>query len=151
MSPIFKKLGLKDRKRILVVNSPESFEGELAALEGVEIFRDPKQVKEVDLVLAFVTTYAEVDRMAPAIAKKVPGDALVWLSYPKASSKRHKSEIKRGQGWAALGKEGFEPVSMVAIDEDWSAVGSVRRAASYPQILPTRLNFQLVPRLLAGG
>jgi len=46
----------------------------------------------------------------------------VWISYPKASSKHYKSEIKYGQGWAPLGKEGFEPVSMVAIDEDWSAV-----------------------------
>jgi hypothetical protein len=122
MSSVFKKLGLKDRKQILVVNSPESFEGELAALEGVEIFRAPKQAKEVGLALAFVTTYAEVNRIVPAIAKKSPGDAIVWLSYPKASSKRYKSEIKRGQGWSALGKEGFEPVSMIAIDEDWSAV-----------------------------
>jgi len=80
MSPIFKKLGLKDRKQILVVNSPESFDGELAALEGVEILRDPKQAKEIGFALAFVTTYAEVDRLAPAIAKKSPGDAIVWLS-----------------------------------------------------------------------
>jgi len=122
MSLVFKKLGLRDRKQILVVNSPESFESELAALEGVEVFRDPKQAKEVGLALAFVTTYAEVDRLAPTITKKSTGDAIVWISYPKASSKHYKSEIKYGQGWAPLGKEGFEPVSMVAIDEDWSAV-----------------------------
>jgi hypothetical protein len=87
MSPFFKKLGLKDRKQILVVKSPESFEGELAALEGVEIFRDPRQAKEVGLALAFVTAYGEVDRLAPMIAKKTPGDATVCISYPKGKLK----------------------------------------------------------------
>jgi hypothetical protein len=71
MSPVFKKLGLKDRKQILVVISPASFEGELAALEGVEIFRDPKQAKEFDLALAFVTTYAEVDRVARQLPRSL--------------------------------------------------------------------------------
>jgi hypothetical protein len=46
----------------------------------------------------------------------------VWFAYSKGSSKRYKSEINRDQGWLALGREGFEPVSMVATDEDWSAV-----------------------------
>jgi hypothetical protein len=46
----------------------------------------------------------------------------VWFAYPKGSSKRYKSEINRDHAWLSLGQEGFEPVSMVAIDEDWSAV-----------------------------
>ncbi|MEO8473318.1 MAG: hypothetical protein ABI477_14050, partial [Chryseolinea sp.] len=29
---------------------------------------------------------------------------------------------QNGNGWAVLGKLGFEPVRMVAIDEDWSAL-----------------------------
>lgn len=133
MTPTFKKLGLKDRKEILVLNSPESFEGELEALADVEVFRDAKKAKEVGLALAFVTKLAEVEKLAPLIAKKAPGDALVWIAYPKASSKKYKSEIKRGQGWAPLGQEGFEPVSMIAIDEDWSAV-RFRRVAFIKQM-----------------
>jgi hypothetical protein len=31
-------------------------------------------------------------------------------------------DFNRDTGWAALGAAGFEPVRMVAIDEDWSAV-----------------------------
>jgi len=46
---------------------------------------------------------------------------VVWFAYPKGSSKRYKSEIDRDHGWKILGREGFEPVRMVAIDEDWSA------------------------------
>jgi len=47
---------------------------------------------------------------------------VVWFAYPKGSSKKYTSQINRDNGWAVLGKAGFEPVRMVAIDEDWSAV-----------------------------
>jgi hypothetical protein len=40
---------------------------------------------------------------------------------PKGTSKKYKSQIDRDHGWNMLGHEGFEPVRMVAIDEDWSA------------------------------
>ena len=57
----------------------------------------------------------------PAIARKAEGDAIVWFAYPKGTSKKYKSQIDRDHGWDVLGDEGFEPVRMMAIDEDWSA------------------------------
>ena len=47
---------------------------------------------------------------------------MVWFAYPKGTSKRYTSTINRDSGWKAMGAAGFEPVRMVAIDEDWSAV-----------------------------
>jgi hypothetical protein len=128
MQPVFTKLNLKDQKQILVLASPESFEGELEALKGVEIVRDLKKSKAVTFALAFVMTQQQVDTLAPAIAGKAEGDAVVWFAYPKGSSKKYKSQINRDNGWNVLGQAGFEPVRMVAIDEDWSAV-RFRRAA----------------------
>ncbi len=122
MATVFAKLNLKDHKQIVVLHSPDSFENELAALKGVEIIRDLKKAKQVTFSLAFVTTQAQVDALAPAIARKVEGDAIVWFAYPKGSSKKYKSQINRDSGWKVLGHEDFEPVRMVAIDEDWSAV-----------------------------
>jgi hypothetical protein len=121
MSTVFAKLNLKDHKQIVVLGSPGSFEGELAALEGVEIIRDLQKAKEVTFFLAFVTAPEQVDALAPAIARKAEGDVIVWFAYPKGSSKRYKSQIVRDNGWNMLGHEGFEPVRIVAIDEDWSA------------------------------
>jgi hypothetical protein len=118
---IFAKLNFKDHKQIVVLNSPASFEAELAALKGVEIIRDLKKAKEVTFSLAFVTTQEEIDALAPAIARKAGGDAVVWFAYPKKTSKKYASQIDRDRGWNKLGREGFEPVRMVAIDEDWSA------------------------------
>ena len=122
MASTFSKLNLKDQTQILVLNVPESFEGELKSLRGVTVQRDLKNIDQVEFSLAFVTKQKEVDTLGKAIAKKAEGDAVVWFAYPKGSSKKYKSEINRDSGWKVLGEAGFEPVRMVAIDEDFSAV-----------------------------
>src|SRR5436190_24228235 len=115
MSAVFGKLNLKDQKQIVVVNAPQSFEGELAELDGVKIIRDIKGVNEIPFSLVFVTTQKEIDTLATQIGEKAAGDAVVWFAYPKKTSKKYKSEINRDSGWQILGKLGFEPVRMVAI------------------------------------
>jgi hypothetical protein len=121
MATVFAKLNLKDHKQIVVLDSPSSFESELAALQGVEVLRNLKKAKQVTFSLAFVTTPEQIDALAPKLARKAEGDAILWFAYPKGTSKRYKSQIRRDRGWNVLGQEGFEPVRMVAIDEDWSA------------------------------
>jgi hypothetical protein len=117
----FAKLNLKDQTEIVVLNAPASFEPELKTLKGVTVRRDAKG-GDIDFSLAFVMTQKEVDTVGPQVAKKAKGDAVVWFAYPKGSSKKYKSQINRDSGWAVMGTAGFEPVRMVAIDEDWSAV-----------------------------
>ena len=122
MASVFQKLNLKDQKEIVVLNAPQSFEGELAALRHVAVRRALAGVKHIDFSLAFVTKQNEVDAFAKSIASKAAGDAVVWFAYPKGSSKNYKCEFNRDTGWNSVGKQGLEPVRMVAIDEDWSAV-----------------------------
>ncbi len=119
--PTFAKLNLKDQTEIVVLNAPASFEPELKTLKGVTVRRDAKG-GTIDFSLAFVMTQKDVETIGPQIAKKAKGDAVVWFAYPKGSSKKYKSQINRDNGWAVMGTAGFEPVRMVAIDEDWSAV-----------------------------
>ena len=121
MASVFDKLNLKDQREILVLNSPSSFEPELARLAGVIVHRDAAAVDEITFCLAFVTKQQELDALARAITAKAKGDALVWFAYPKGTSKKYKCDFNRDSGWAALGAAGFETVRMVAIDEDWSA------------------------------
>jgi len=122
MASVFGKLNLKDQKQIVVLNAPSSFEPELKALRDITIQRDLKPAGGIEFSLAFVTHQKEVDTLGKAIARKTEGDAVIWFAYPKGSSKKYKSEINRDSGWKILGDAGFEPVRMVAIDEDWSAV-----------------------------
>jgi|SRR5215469_14308535 len=122
MASVFEKLNIKDQGELLVLNAPTSFESELSKLKGVEVHRNAKAMTGIPFSLAFVTKQTEVDAAAKTIAAKAKGDAVVWFAYPKGTSKKYKCDFNRDTGWAALGKAGFEPVRMIAIDEDWSAV-----------------------------
>ena len=121
MADVWGKLNLKDHQEIVIVNAPASFEPEVKALDGVTVKRKPADVKAIGFFLAFVTTQREVDDLTTIVAKKSVPDAVVWFAYPKGTSKKYTSEISRDTGNEALGEAGFEPVRMVAIDEDWTA------------------------------
>ncbi len=122
MTPLFKKLNLKQQTEILVLNAPESFEAELVDLDQIIIRRAVQDVEEIQFALAFVTQQEEVNTIATAIARKVSGDAVFWFAYPKATSKNYRCDFNRDTGWAVLGELGFEGVRQVAIDGDWSAL-----------------------------
>jgi hypothetical protein len=117
---VFGKLNLKEQQAIVVLDAPESFEAELGRLRGVVVHRQPP--KAVTFALAFVKRQAEVDAAAKVLTKTAAGDVVLWFAYPKGSSKRYTCDFNRDTGWGALGAAGFEPVRMVAIDEDWSAL-----------------------------
>jgi hypothetical protein len=122
MPSVFDKLNLKDQKQIVVLNAPASFEPELAGLRDVVVQRALSGIKQIEFSLAFVTKQSEVDTLGKSIAAKAAGDPVIWFAYPKGSSKKYKCEFNRDAGWDTIGKLGLEPVRMVAIDEDWSAV-----------------------------
>lgn len=121
MTALFKKLNFKDQKSITVLNAPDNFNGELQAMQAfaqVQTAMSPGTT----FALAFAITQAQVDVIAQAYTENSEGDAILWIAYPKGSSKRYKCDFNRDTGWDVMGKLGFEPVRMVAIDEDWSAL-----------------------------
>ena len=119
---VFGKLNLKEQQEIVVLDAPASFEAELARLKGVVVHRKAPKNAGMAFALAFVKRQAEVDAAAKALTRNAEGDVVLWFAYPKGSSKKYTCDFNRDTGWAALGAAGFEPVRMVAIDEDWSAV-----------------------------
>ena len=119
---VFHKLRLKDQREIVVFNAPASFQSEVAALKNVVVQRNPEKARTVDFSLAFVTTAAELDRVSGLLARKASHDALLWFAYPKGTSRRFRCEFNRDSGWKVLAAAGFRKVSIVAIDEDWSAL-----------------------------
>ena len=122
MAAVFDKLNLKDQPDIVVLNAPESFESELKTLRGREVRRKIAGNRPIVFAIAFVQKQVEVDQAVKALVPRLDGDAVVWFAYPKGSSKRYTCDFNRDSGWTSLGDAGFEPVRMVAIDEDWSAL-----------------------------
>lgn len=121
MNALLKKLNFKNQKSIVIINSPQEFEGVMNDFKmSLEVFTQPG--KQIEFALVFCTKLQEIEKWAPVIDSEMVDDALFWFAYPKGSSKRYKCEFNRDNGWEALGKLGYEPVRMVAVDEDWSAL-----------------------------
>lgn len=121
-TPLFAKLNLKTRTEVLVLNAPDSFASQLAALQGVRVLRTIGKGLRVQFALVFATSKAELDTLSRKLAQAAEGDAVLWFAYPKGTSKRYTCDFNRDSGWDVIRGEGFDSVRQVAIDDDWSAL-----------------------------
>ena len=64
---------------------------------------------------------AELDRIGVAAIRAAKHDGLLWISYPKGSSKV-KTDLNRDILRGLLHKEGLDAVAMISIDDVWSAM-----------------------------
>ncbi|WP_433941761.1 DUF3052 domain-containing protein [Paenibacillus lautus] len=120
--PIIKKLQYKDLGQpVLMLNAPQAYQEVISSLQG-DVHTEPVQAP-YDFVQAFGTSNEELRRMAEIAAGSVADNGLLWLCYPKKTSKTYKnSDCSRESVTGILADEGYEPVRQIAIDEDWSAL-----------------------------
>ena len=122
MTSLFKKLNLPKVDTILVLGAPDSFAEELDQLDDVNVLCKASAKTKVTFSIGFAITTAQRDAVSRKLCAAADGDAIVWLAYPKKSSKNYDCEFNRDSGWDVMGEAGFEGVRQVAIDEDWSAL-----------------------------
>jgi hypothetical protein len=123
MSPVFKKLNYKLQSPVYIINSSDSFQKEIEEIgSDAAVKTSLSGAKSISFFIAFVTKQKEVDELTKKVTTLIEGDGVLWFAYPKGTSKKYKCEFNRDNGWTELAKQGFEPVRMVAIDEDWSAL-----------------------------
>lgn len=123
MTELFKKLNFKNHAEIIVAQAPDTFAGQLEEMaKYTRILSYPAGAESIQFALLFVTKQSEIDVLIKEVGPKLEGDAILWFCYPKGSSKKYKCDFNRDNGWTSLGQYGLEPVRMVAIDEDWSAL-----------------------------
>ena len=124
MNPVLKKLLYKGQAPVLLLRAPEEF-AETGADFGA-VHTAPKG--KYPFVLAFAKSLADADAIAMSVGKSLEEGALFWMAYPKGTSKKYKgADINRDTGHARMGKNGFDGVSLVALDDDWSAMRFKRK------------------------
>ena len=115
-----KKLRVQPGLRMLVLNAPEGYMETLGPLpEGARVETEPKGT--FDWGQAFVRDVAQLRLLAPQARDAVNYDGLLWISYPKKSSKVA-TDINRDVAWEVMKEFGLRPVFQVSIDETWSAL-----------------------------
>lgn len=121
VSPLAKKLLIKPGHRIAVMNAPAGHADKLRPLpQGAELVDWPTEA--VDVVQVFVRDSSELERVGPAAVKAMKPDGLLWVCYPKGG-KRAGTDLHRDILWDLMGKQSsLVGVSLVAVDETWSAM-----------------------------
>jgi hypothetical protein len=119
-SALLKKLQMKPDLRILFLNAPQGYVESLGPLpDEVALLDGPPGT--LDFVQLFVRDSAELAEFAPAALAAIKPDGVLWIAYPKQSSKV-KTDITRDRGWEPVTAAGLRPVTQIAIDETWSAL-----------------------------
>lgn len=107
--------------RIGFLNAPDGFATALGELPPGVVQPDAPEPGSLDLVALFVKSLAELEAQIPAAIALIKYDGLLWICYPKKSSKI-KTDIDRDTGWEKMKGLGYAGVAMVAVDETWSAM-----------------------------
>lgn len=114
------KLQIKSGYRIAVINAPSGYLDELGTLpDGVTLLDKPKA--PLDFAQLFVKTRQELDNAIPVILKELKKDGLLWVCYPKGTAKIA-TELNRDKLWEAMNQYGMAGVSLVSLNNVWSAM-----------------------------
>jgi hypothetical protein len=117
---LVKKLQIKPGQRAVIINPPPGHIEALGELpEGVELADKP--TGKFDFVQLFVKDSAELNRFAKKAINTIKYDGLLWICYPKGTSKI-KSDLNRDVIWELLKQHGLLGVSLISIDNVWSAM-----------------------------
>lgn len=84
-TPLWKKLGIREGSRLLITGKvPEGFSvGRLPP--AVEVLGRPR--RDMDVVLLFSTSIAEIGRRFPALATRMGPAGRLWIAWPKRAAK----------------------------------------------------------------
>jgi hypothetical protein len=113
--PVAERLQVKGDRRLAVIGASAALERIVGAAKA------RADLARADVVLLFAPDRAGLDAKLPGVLKQMPAAAILWVAYPKLSSKLA-ADLSRDIIHALAPGHGLDTVSQIAIDEDWSAL-----------------------------
>jgi hypothetical protein len=107
-----KKLLVKPGHTVRVVNAPDGYG---------DLLPQTAETGPTDAVLLFVNDRAELDAHLPSAIEAVKPGGLLWVAYKKGGAKAG-TDLNRDILWQAVEPRGWTGVSLVAVDDRWSAM-----------------------------
>lgn len=108
-----KKLQLKPGQSISILNAPKGFD-----VEGAQVSH--KLAAKCDAVLLFCQWHDELAKQWNKVISALGETGVFWVAYPKKSS-RLESDLAGMMTWPIYKDSPWQPVAIIAIDENWSA------------------------------
>lgn len=121
VNTLSKKLQFKPDQQALILNAPSGYLDRLTPLpEGVVLFSDATD-GNFDFVQVFVKNKEELESLLPTVLKASIPDSLIWIAYLKGGKKAG-TDLNRDILWEAVSQHNLTGVSLIALDENWSAM-----------------------------
>jgi hypothetical protein len=118
-SPLAVKLKLKAGMKAMLVGAQPGYIQELSPFpDGVRL--SGQLDGKFDWLQIFVKSESELVGMLARVISSLETDSLLWLTFPKGSSKIQ-TDLTRDKGWDSLKGSGLKWINLVSINATWSA------------------------------
>lgn len=124
-TPLVKKPGINEQTRMFVKGAPENYRQLLEPLPAGVVF-DLRLTQSTDLVHVFVDRKSLLGRELTSLSRKIRRDAVVWISWPKKSS-RVPTDITEATIRELALPLGFVDIKVCAVTGIWSGLKLVIR------------------------
>ena len=114
---VLKKLRVKEGVTGIVMNAPSAI---TEAFRKAGLHETPGNQRYM-FVLLFIENSREFLKFINRAIRVTDCEGSFWICYPKGSSS-HKSDVNRDSLWELMKPFGMRPVSLISIDETWSAL-----------------------------
>lgn len=126
--PLWQKLGLKPGLRVRLVRAPDDYFS-LCGFDAAQVALIARNAGNCDFAHVFVTQRALLERELPTLIAALASAGMLWISWPKKSSKVPTDISEDTLREIAL-PLGLVDIKVCAVDAVWSALKFVRRKAS---------------------
>jgi hypothetical protein len=129
-SALARKLKLKPGVRAAVIGPPPDYLARLDAPPDVGV--SDSLDGTFDWIQVFVRTSADLAAIVQPLVGALSQTGIAWISYPKGSSKIQ-TDLTRDRGWEPLEGSDLMWLSLVSVDDTWSAFGLRRYKPGEPR------------------
>ena len=115
--PFARKMKRRAAAHAAIINAPAGYQTK--AFRGLPPAAG-SLAGQFDWIQIFAQNTADLARLAPRAFKALKPDAILWISFPKGSSKIQ-TDLTRDKGWESVRKLDLKWLTLVSVDETWSA------------------------------
>lgn len=124
-TPLAKKLGFGENRRVVALQAPDEYARWLAPLPAGVVF-EPVVSSRTDIVHLFETRRPALKAQLESLRGSIRSDAAIWVSWPKKAAKIL-TDISEDTIRELALPLGFVDVKVCAVSEIWSGLKLVIR------------------------
>jgi len=119
-TPLARKLGIKSRFKMRLINAPDYYFDLFADMPTDIIILTDKKIKK-NFIHLFVKKQSELEKYIVEIKNEIEQDGIIWISWYKKSSKIPTDVTEDKIRETALAN-GLVDVKVCAVDDAWSGL-----------------------------